>query len=356
MATGATDSAYGAAGVDIDAGGEALRRIRRTVRATYTPGVLAGIGSFGGLFELPGSSAGQVLVASADGVGTKLKLAFALGQHGTIGQDLVNHCVNDILACGARPLFFLDYFATGRLEPAILEEVVAGLASACRVNGAALLGGETAELPGLYAPGEYDLAGFIVGLVSRDNIVDGTRIEPRHLLYGLPSNGLHTNGYALARVALGLNGTREETRERLASTVPGLGKSLEAELMASHRSYLAMVTPALDERLISGMAHITGGGLVDNVPRMLPPGVAARIDTTAWRVPSIFAAIAERGRVTEREMYRAFNMGVGFVIACDPARQWRLVELVPEAVPIGEVLAAAEGAPRLVLSGLRNGT
>lgn len=354
MATESTESAYQAAGVDIDAGGEALRRIRETVRTTFTPGVVADVGHFGGLFELPATGGGQVLVASADGVGTKLKLAFVSNKHDTIGQDLVNHCVNDILACGARPLFFLDYFATSQLEPSVLEAVVAGLAAACRENACALLGGETAELPGMYKPGEYDLAGFIVGQVPRDQIVDGRNIEPGHLLFGLPSNGLHTNGYALARAALGLTGPPEVVRSRLVESLPGHGQALEELLLATHRSYLHVIAPALDERLVSGMAHITGGGLVDNVPRMLPAGVTARIDTGSWRVPLIFDAIAERGRVDEREMYRVFNMGIGFVLACAPEQAQRLRDVLPEAMLIGDVVAASGAAPRVDLICLRS--
>lgn len=352
MAAGPTERAYHAAGVDIDAGGEALRRIRQSVRSTFTPGVRADVGHFGGLFELPATYGDQVLVASADGVGTKLKLAFASNKHDTIGHDLVNHCVNDILACGARPLFFLDYFATSKLEPTILEAVVAGLAGACRENACALLGGETAELPGMYQPGEYDLAGFIVGQVPREQIVDGRTIEPGHLLFGLPSNGLHTNGYSLARAALGLTGPPDEVRSRLAESLPGHGQALEELLLATHRSYLHVMAPALDERLVSGMAHITGGGLVDNVPRMLPAGVVARIDTQSWRVPLVFEAIAELGHVGEREMYRVFNMGVGFVLACAAEHAPFLRETLPDAMQIGDVVAMSSATPPVTLAGL----
>ena len=301
---GGAAGAYRTAGVDIDAGNEALRRIRAHVRSTFGPQVVADVGHFGGLFALGAGEHGAredetVLVASADGVGTKLKLAFALDRHDTIGVDLVNHCVNDILACGARPLFFLDYFATGVLAPATLEAVVGGLATACRAAGCALLGGETAEMPGFYAPGEYDLAGFIVGAVRRGTIVDGAGVRAGDLLFGLPSAGLHTNGYSLARTALGLDGSPEAVRAALTAIPPGLDRPLGEALLTPHRSYLAPVSALLaDERAgVTGLAHITGGGIVDNVPRIVPAGLAARFDLDSWAPPPLFALIRERGAV-----------------------------------------------------------
>lgn len=348
-------SAYREAGVDIDAGTEALRRIRQQVHGTFGPEVLADVGHFGGLFALSGADGqGQetVLVASADGVGTKLKLAFALDRHDTIGVDLVNHCVNDILACGARPLFFLDYFATSALDPAVLEAVVTGLAAACRDNGCALLGGETAELPGFYAPGEYDLAGFIVGQVRRDALVTGAAVQAGDLLLGLPSSGLHTNGYALARLALGLRGDPAVVRAALDRAPPELDGTLGAALLAPHRSYLRPVSALLAEGVVTGLAHITGGGIVDNVPRMLADGLCARFDLAAWTVPPLFALIQRQGEVTLAEMYRVFNMGLGFIVACRPEHLARARECVPEVRVVGEVLAVPPGAPRVRLAGL----
>ena len=344
-------SAYREAGVDIDAGNEALRRIRGQVRSTFGPQVLADVGHFGGLYALPGDGE-TVLVASADGVGTKLKLAFALDRHDTIGVDLVNHCVDDILACGARPLFFLDYFATGALAPAQLEAVVAGLAAACRDNGCALLGGETAELPGFYAPGEYDLAGFIVGQVRRDAIVDGAAVREGDALLGLPSGGLHTNGYALARRALGLTGGPDEVRAALTATPPGLDRPLGETLLAPHRSYLAPVGALLEAGLVTGMAHVTGGGLVDNVARILPDGLGAAFDLDAWAAPPIFGLIRRWGEVDAAEMYRVFNMGLGFVVACHPDDVAACRERVPEALSVGKVVAAGPREPRVRLAGL----
>lgn len=300
---------YRAAGVDIDAGNDVVRRIKSLARSTYTPGVLSGVGSFGGLFALGSSVPDPVLVASADGVGTKLKVAFMADVHDTIGQDLVNHCVNDILVQGARPLFFLDYLATGRLSPDVAEKIVAGVAVACRENGCALLGGETAEMPGFYQPGEYDVAGFIVGVVSRAKVIDGRGIEAGDVLIGLPSTGLHTNGYSLARrIAFDVLGLTVH------SHVDALGESVGAALLRPHRSYLGAVAPLLDSGRIKGMAHITGGGLTENVPRTLPAGLAFRLDRQSWQVPPIFQWLQDAGSVSDSEMLRAFNMGVGMVI------------------------------------------
>jgi phosphoribosylformylglycinamidine cyclo-ligase len=327
---------YRGSGVDIDAGNETVRRIRSLARATFTPGVLSDIGSFGGLFQLDRDAFREpVLVSSADGVGTKLKVAFMTGRHDTVGADLVNHCVNDILVQGARPLFFLDYLATGRLSPEVAAEVVAGIARGCRENGCALLGGETAEMPGFYADGEYDLAGFIVGVVERAQIVDGRTIAPGDAIVGLPSAGLHTNGYSLARrVLFELSGLSPDT------VVPELGGSVADALLAPHRSYLRPVAPLVDAGLVKGMAHITGGGMTDNLPRILPRGCAARIDVGSWSVPPLFRLLQSRGGIPDAEMFRAFNMGIGLILVCGAARRDELVRRLADA---GERGAAIVG-------------
>jgi phosphoribosylformylglycinamidine cyclo-ligase len=303
---------YRQSGVDIDAGNETVRRIKSLARSTFTPGVLSEIGSFGGLFSLAATGVKEpVLVSSADGVGTKLKVAFMTGRHDTIGADLVNHCVNDILVQGAEPLFFLDYLATGRLSPEVAEQIITGVARACRENGCALIGGETAEMPGFYADGEYDIAGFIVGVVERSRIINGQGITPGDLLIGLPSTGLHTNGYSLARrVIFDMCGVGAS------EVVSELGCSAGDALLATHRSYLPVVRPLLKAGVIKGMAHITGGGITENLPRTLPDGCAARIDREAWSVPPLFRFIADRGGIEPNEMFRAFNMGIGLVLVC----------------------------------------
>ena len=341
---------YKQSGVDIDAGNEVVRRIRSLARGTFTSGVLSEIGSFGGLFRLAEAGvladAGvddPVLVASADGVGTKLRVAFMTGVHTTIGVDLVNHCVNDILVQGAQPLFFLDYLATGRLDPDVAVQIVEGLASACRANGCALLGGETAEMPGFYADGEYDVAGFIVGVVARKNLNDGKSIKPGDVLVGLPSSGLHTNGYSLARrIAF------ETARLTHDAVVPELGQPIGAALLAPHRSYLSVIRPLIGTGLVKGMAHITGGGITDNLPRILPDGTHARIDRSAWEPPAIFRWLQRSGGVPERDMLRTFNMGVGLIVACAPDRESELIAALHGAgesgvVRIGEVRAGGEG-------------
>jgi phosphoribosylformylglycinamidine cyclo-ligase len=305
---------YRDAGVDIDAGNEAVRRIKALAQGTYTAGVLSGVGSFGGLFELGGRAAGTVLVSSADGVGTKLKLAFMTGIHDTVGQDLVNHCVNDILVQGARPLFFLDYLATGRLAPDVAEQIVSGMATACRENGCALLGGETAEMPGFYAEGEYDLAGFVVGAVDRDRIVDGRTIVAGDQLVALPSSGLHTNGYSLARrivfdlLKLGVH-----------DRVEALGETVAEALMRPHVSYLNAVAPLLERGVIKGLAHITGGGITENLPRALPEERAFSLDRGSWTIPPVFSWLQHAGGLDDAEAFRAFNMGVGLILVVAPA-------------------------------------
>ena len=303
---------YKASGVDIDAGNETVRRIRSLARSTFTPGVLSDIGSFGGLFR-PDLSLlkDAVLVSSADGVGTKLKVAFMAGRHDSVGVDLVNHCVNDIVVQGAEPLFFLDYLATGRLSPDVAESIISGMAQACRENNCALLGGETAEMPGFYADGEYDLAGFIVGIADRERLITGRAITAGDRLVGVPSTGLHTNGYSLARrIAfdhLGLD---------VDSVVPELGRTVGDAFLEPHRSYLAMIRPLFDR--IKGMAHITGGGITENLPRVLPHGTAAVVHTSAWEVPAIFRWLEAAGRVPGDDMRRTFNMGIGMVLVVAP--------------------------------------
>ena len=309
-----TGSAYARAGVDIDAATDAVSRMKTHIKTTLTPGVLTDVGSFGGMFALSalGTIHDPVLVSSIDGVGTKLKIAFATGRHDTIGKDLVSHCVNDILVQGARPLFFLDYFGTGKLEPSVAADVVKGLSEGCREAGCALIGGETAEMPGLYQGGEYDLAGCIVGMVERSKIVDGSKVAAGDVVLGLASNGLHTNGYSLARQAL-----LEEAKMPLDQPLTELGgASLADALLWSHRCYAPAVLPLLadDAALIKAMAHITGGGFVDNIPRVLPDGLGVEINTNSWVVPPLFRLIQDKGRVSETEMFRVFNMGIGYVL------------------------------------------
>jgi phosphoribosylformylglycinamidine cyclo-ligase len=331
---------YRQSGVDIDAGNETVRRIKSLARATFTPGVLSDIGSFGGLFRLDRERfQDPVLVSSADGVGTKLKVAFLTGRHDTVGADLVNHCVNDILVQGAEPLFFLDYFATGRLSPEVAEQVVAGAARACRENGCALIGGETAEMPEFYADGEYDLAGFIVGVVERTKVVDGRTIAPGDVLIGLPSAGLHTNGYSLARRVL-----FEVARLKADTFVNELGATVGDALLAPHRSYLSLVRPLLERGYVKGMAHITGGGITENLPRILPTGCAAEVDPRAWSVPPVFQLLQRHGAIARDEMFRTFNMGVGMVLACRAHDAERVINTLartgePNAVRLGFVVS-----------------
>jgi phosphoribosylformylglycinamidine cyclo-ligase len=327
---------YRQSGVDIDAGNEVVRRIKSLARGTYTSNVLSGIGSFGGLFRMDPSMKEPVLVASADGVGTKLKLAFMTGVHDTIGADLVNHCVNDILVQGASPLFFLDYLATGRLSPDVAEEIVKGVARACGENGCALLGGETAEMPGFYADGEYDVAGFIVGVVERANVIDGSAIVAGDVLIGLPSTGLHTNGYSLARKIV-----FDAQKLHAGAHIAALGSTVGEALMRTHRSYLNDVRPHLG--VIKGMAHITGGGLTENTPRMLPDGVAAEIDLRSWTVPALFQWLQESGGIAPDEMRRAFNMGVGLVLCVRESDAAAILGAIPGSWRLGRVIPDAAG-------------
>jgi len=304
-----SESAYRAAGVDIDAQDDALAEIKGLARSTFGPEVLSDVGHFGGLFRLPLEGLEEpVLVASADGVGTKLMVARMVGDFGSVGVDLVNHCVNDILVQGARPLFFLDYVGAGRLEPEEVVSLVRGIKLGCDENGCALLGGELAEMPGLYPVGDYDLVGFIVGVVDRKRILDGSRIGPGDLLLGLPSSGLHTNGYSLARrILFEQNGFGVDDR------LPGAESSLGDTLLATHRSYLRDCAPLLHHPGLHGLAHVTGGGLSDNLPRILPQGTHALIDVGRWEPPALFRQLQELGGVSTGEMFRVFNMGVGMV-------------------------------------------
>ncbi len=324
---------YKSAGVDIDAGNEAVRRIKNLVRGTYNQQVLGDLGSFGGLYSFPASEyRNPVLVSSTDGVGTKLKVAFGLNQYDSVGYDLVNHCVNDILVQGAKPLFFLDYIGTGSVNPATIESIVSGLARGCRENGCVLIGGETAEMPGIYSQSEFDLVGTIVGVAERDKVITGATIKPGDLVLGLPSLGLHTNGYSLARkICFDLLGLKPT------DTVSGLSGSIGEVLLASHRSYFKEVYPLITEGLLSGLAHITGGGFYDNIPRILPPGCGVQINKGSWPVLPIFQFLQKAGDVPDDQAYRVFNMGIGMVIIGSPANLNRIQKLLPEAYQIGSV-------------------
>ena len=299
---------YRDAGVDLDAAERAKVGLRDLVASTADRFTLSELGAFGGLYQVPEGADTQVLVSSADGVGTKLKIAFATGRHGTVGQCLVNHCVNDILVQGARPIFFLDYLATGQMDVDVVREVVSGVALGCKANCCALLGGETAHMPDFYAADEYDLAGFIVGLVDRHRILDGSRIASGDLLVGLDSSGLHTNGYALARrIVFGEMGLE------VGDELPGTGRSVGQELLTVHRSYLGIFRALLDTSVVRGLAHVTGGGIPGNLPRVLPTGLGARVDRESWQVPAVFRTLQAAGNVDRYEMDRVFNMGIGMI-------------------------------------------
>ena len=334
MTTQRKKEAYATAGVDIDAAGRAKELIKQHTRSTVTPKVLSDIGFFNGLFELKGYRE-PVLVSSTDGVGTKLKIAIALDKHDTIGMDLVNHCVNDILPSGAEPLFFLDYIGTGKLFPDQVSDIVKGMAQACRDVGCALIGGETAEMPGVYVLGDYDIVGFIVGAVEKGNIPDVKSIKVGDTVIGIPSSGLHTNGYSLVRKVFGI-GTASEARAMLNISHAELGCTLGEELLKPHRCYYRQLKPLLPK--IKGMAHITGGGLLDNIPRSLPSGLYVHIRKGSWKILPIFEMIQKQGDINEQEMYRVFNMGIGMVIFCSLREADGLLASLPGAKVIGEVV------------------
>ena len=336
---------YRDAGVDIDEADRAVSSIKKYARQTFTSGVLTDIGSFGAAYQLSGLRR-PVLISSADGVGTKLKLAFITGKHDTVGEDLVNHCVNDIAVQGATPLFFLDYFAVGKLDASVAAAVVSGIARGCRSNGCALIGGETAEMPGLYAEGEYDLAGFIVGGAERSGLLSGTQVRKGDCLLALPSTGLHTNGYSLARRLL-----FERAGYGPKTVLPEIGASVGHALMAVHRSYLKPIRALIAAKLLHAAAHITGGGITDNTPRMLPKGLAASIDTTSWKIPPLFEVMRRIGNIPEDDYRRTFNLGVGMILAV-PARGVSQAEAVLRRLGespfrIGEVILQRRRHPRL---------
>jgi phosphoribosylformylglycinamidine cyclo-ligase len=336
---------YKDAGVDIDQADRAVARIKKLAQSTMTPDVLAGIGSFGAGFELSGYKR-PVLVSSADGVGTKLKVAFMTGRHGTVGEDLVNHCVNDIAVQGARPLFFLDYFAVGKLDPEIAAVVVEGIARGCRNNGCALIGGETAEMPGMYAPGEYDLAGFIVGVVEKKRLLTGAKIKAGDILIGLPSTGLHTNGYSLARKLL-----FEVASHQPESFVEELSSTVADELLRVHRSYLKPLQALLRKDLLKGAAHITGGGITENTPRMLPDGLGAEIELGSWPVLPVFEFLKTIGRIPDEDYRRSFNLGIGMIFAIGKkgvSETARVLDKMGESwFKIGSVVETKPSRPRV---------
>jgi phosphoribosylformylglycinamidine cyclo-ligase len=337
-------SAYAAAGVDIEAKMGAFRQMRASVESTYTSAVLAGIGAFGGLFDLKQvrDARDPILVTSTDGVGTKTMIASAIGRYDTVGHDIVNHCVNDILVQGARPLFFLDYVAASKLDSERIATIVQGCAEACRAVGCVLLGGETAEMPGVYQPEAFDLVGTIVGWVERESIVDGSAVRPGDVCLGLPSSGLHTNGYSLARRVLA--DTPWET------ILSELGKPLGEVLLTPHRAYLKELETLWTAGVqIKAMAHITGGGFTDNIPRVLPAGIGARIDPKAWEVPAIFDLIQEWGHVDTMEMYRVFNMGIGMVLLVSSEQVALVLDALKEAVVIGQAVAWDGDSSRVTL-------
>jgi phosphoribosylformylglycinamidine cyclo-ligase len=333
--------AYAAAGVDVDLGNRVKSGIHALVKATHGPEVLGKIGGFGGLFRANFKGMRDpVLVSSVDGVGTKLKLAFAMHKHDTVGQCLVNHCVNDIAVVGARPLFFLDYIGAERLDPPVFAHLIKGFAKACKEAGCALIGGETAQMPGMYQRGEYDLAGTIVGVVDRAKALDGSKIKVGDVIIGLASNGLHTNGYSLARKVL-----FDEMGLELSSKLPGVAKTIGDELLRVHRNYQPLLA-TLPSGMVKGLAHITGGGLIDNLPRILPKTTDAVIDTKSWKVPVIFEHIREGGAIDRTEMYQVFNMGIGMTVVVSAADREKALKLTKGRV-IGRI-EKGSGVVRLV--------
>ncbi len=334
-----TGETYASAGVNIDASNEATRLISKHARSTLRPEVLSGVGFFGGMYEFKGYRQ-PVLVSSTDSVGTKLKLAVALDRHDTVGIDIVNHCVNDIFTCGAEPIFFLDYIGIGRLIPEKVESIVKGVAQACREVGCALIGGETAELSDVYSGGDYDLVGFVTGVVEKDRIIMGKSITEGDVILGLPSNGLHTNGYTLARRVLG------DDAKALNKHYDELDGTVGEALLESHICYYNQLKPLLP--LVKGIAHITGGGLIDNVPRILPEGLAARFDSRTWSVPPVFQLIQRLGNIDRNEMYHVFNMGIGMVVVCASEDIHKFLTKLPGAKAVGEVVKQA-GEARVVI-------
>ncbi len=335
---------YRGAGVDLEAADDAKQRIKRLVESTFTSGARGGFGGFGGMFRMPPDARRPVLVASADGVGTKVKVAIEAGRHDTIGQDLVNHCVNDVLVQGATPLFFLDYVAFGKLEPEVVEALVAGVAAACRENGCALIGGETAEMPGVYTPPDYDIAGFIVGCVEEDRVLGPDRVRDDDVLVGLESTGLHTNGYSLARRVVA-----ERLRLRPTDRFPGEDATVADVLLRVHRSYLPALRPVLDH--VHAMAHITGGGLPGNVNRALPAHLDARIDAAKWTVPNLFRVLGEAGQIVRDELLRSFNMGVGMIVITDDAGAAAIIDSAAGVgVPAWRVGRTVRGSGRVIIT------
>ena len=330
---------YAAAGVNIDLAREVKKRIADLAQSTYGPEVLSGVGFFGGMYDFKGFKQ-PVLVSHVDGVGTKIKIALAMGKHDTIGMDIVNHCVNDIFTCGATPLFFLDYIAMGKLVPERVEAIVQGLAKACKQVGCALMSGETAEMPGIYTGDDYDLVGFIIGAVEKDRAMMGKTIAARDVIIGLPSSGPHTNGYSLVRRIFG------ETKAKLDVYYSELGRKLGEALLEPHRCYYNELKPHLP--VIKGLAHITGGAYYKNIPRILPEGLTARVNRKAWTVPPLFPLIQKAGNVDSNEMYRVFNMGIGMVVVCAPPNASKITKALPEAKVIGEVVKAV-GDKRVII-------
>ncbi len=325
-----TEQAYALAGVDIHLADKVKKIIAQQARTTFRSEVI-GSEFFGSMFQLQGYHE-PVLVSSTDGVGTKLKIASLLGKNDTVGMDIVNHCVNDILCCGAEPLFFLDYIAMEKLRPEQIEAIISGIVQACREVGCSLIGGETAEMPGIYSQGNYDLVGFVVGVAEKKNIIDGSSIVPDDVILGLPSSGLHTNGYSLVRRVFGI----DANPSCLNKFYPELGKSLGEELLQVHRCYYPQLKPALPST--KAIAHITGGGFVGNIPRILPEGVAAHIKKHSWDILPIFKLIQKEGDIKEAEMYQVFNMGIGMTIVCSPQQVAKIVGILPQAKVIGEII------------------
>jgi phosphoribosylformylglycinamidine cyclo-ligase len=337
----ASKEAYALAGVDIHLGDKIKQTIAWQAQTTFRPEVL-GSGFFGSMFQLKGYDE-PVLVSSTDGVGTKLKIASLMGKNDTVGLDIVNHCVNDILCCGAEPLFFLDYIAASKLVPKQIEDIISGIARACREVGCSLIGGETAEMPGIYRHKSYDLVGFIVGVVEKRNTIDGSVIVPNDVILGLPSSGLHTNGYSLVRRVFGI----DDNPSCLNKFYPELGESLGEELLHIHRCYYPQLKPALS--LVKGIAHITGGGFMGNIPRILPQGLAAHVNRDSWDIPPIFKLIQEKGDIEEAEMYRVFNMGIGLAIICSAQQVAKIVSILPQAKAVGEIIEAV-GEERVIIN------